>query len=168
MGVNEKMTAVADAIREKTGGTDLLTLDGMAEAIAGIQAGGDILDCTVLSGEITPAEDVSDKYTLVNSSDLPEGVKVYKNALSMFFISAEETGYGENYVAAAISPPRQQAGSQGSLYSQGVVLVDVATVEPHRLAMQGYDWGLFLHCTSEMMLKAGVRYRWIALFPKTA
>ena len=38
--VNEKMTAIADAIRAKTGGTEPLTLDGMAEAIAGIEAGG--------------------------------------------------------------------------------------------------------------------------------
>ena len=38
--VAEKMTAIADAIRAKTGGTDLLTLDGMAAAIAGIETGG--------------------------------------------------------------------------------------------------------------------------------
>ena len=31
--VNEKMTAIADAIRDKTGGTDELSLDGMAQAI---------------------------------------------------------------------------------------------------------------------------------------
>lgn len=34
------LTDIADAIRGKTGGTDPLTLDGMVEAIAGIQAGG--------------------------------------------------------------------------------------------------------------------------------
>lgn len=33
MSVNEKMTAIADAIRAKTGGTQKLTLDQMAEAI---------------------------------------------------------------------------------------------------------------------------------------
>lgn len=33
MSVNEKMTAIADAIRDKTGGEDELTLDAMAEAI---------------------------------------------------------------------------------------------------------------------------------------
>lgn len=38
--VNDKLTAIADAIRAKTGGTDALTLDGMATAIAGIQTGG--------------------------------------------------------------------------------------------------------------------------------
>lgn len=40
MSIYSKMTAIADAIREKTGGTALLTLDAMAEAIAGIEAGG--------------------------------------------------------------------------------------------------------------------------------
>ena len=40
MALIEKLTAVADAIRGKTGGTEKLTLDGMATAIAGMEAGG--------------------------------------------------------------------------------------------------------------------------------
>ena len=40
MALIEKLNAIGDAIREKTGGTDKLTLDGMVEAIAGIQSGG--------------------------------------------------------------------------------------------------------------------------------
>lgn len=40
MALTDKLTAIADAIRGKTGGTDPLTLDGMATAIAGIEAGG--------------------------------------------------------------------------------------------------------------------------------
>lgn len=40
MSVNSKMTAIADAIRTKTGGTDKLSLEGMATAIAGIETGG--------------------------------------------------------------------------------------------------------------------------------
>lgn len=39
MSVNSKMTAIANAIRAKTGGTGKLTLDGMASAVAGIQIG---------------------------------------------------------------------------------------------------------------------------------
>lgn len=38
--VNEKMKAIADAIRAKTGKTDPLTLDGMAAEIAAISGGG--------------------------------------------------------------------------------------------------------------------------------
>lgn len=44
--VNEKMTAIADAIRSKTGGTDILTLDGMAEAINGISTGTELPELT--------------------------------------------------------------------------------------------------------------------------
>lgn len=40
MSIHSKMTAIADAIRGKTGGTALLTLDGMAAAIASIASGG--------------------------------------------------------------------------------------------------------------------------------
>ena len=40
MSVNSKMTAIADAVRGKTGGTEKLTLDQMATEIEGIQVGG--------------------------------------------------------------------------------------------------------------------------------
>ena len=40
MALTEKLTAVADAIRSKTGKTDTLTLDRMATEIAGIETGG--------------------------------------------------------------------------------------------------------------------------------
>lgn len=40
MGVNEKMTAIADAIREKTGGTEALGLDAMAESIGEVYEAG--------------------------------------------------------------------------------------------------------------------------------
>jgi hypothetical protein len=40
MALIDKLTNIADAIRGKTGGTDPLTLDAMAEAIAAIEAGG--------------------------------------------------------------------------------------------------------------------------------
>ena len=41
MSINEKMTAIADAIRAKTGGTNALTLDGMAAAIPEVFAAGE-------------------------------------------------------------------------------------------------------------------------------
>lgn len=40
MSVNEKMTTIADAIRDKTGGTDLLGLDDMANAVEDVYAAG--------------------------------------------------------------------------------------------------------------------------------
>lgn len=40
MALTDKLTAIGDAIREKTGGTELLTLDEMPVAISGIETGG--------------------------------------------------------------------------------------------------------------------------------
>ena len=40
MALTDKLTAIGDAIRTKTGGTDLLTLDQMATEIANISGGG--------------------------------------------------------------------------------------------------------------------------------
>lgn len=40
MALTDKLTAIADAVRAKTGGTELLTLDQMAAEIAGISGGG--------------------------------------------------------------------------------------------------------------------------------
>ena len=39
MALTDKLTAIADAIRGKTGGTETLNLDQMAEEIAGIESG---------------------------------------------------------------------------------------------------------------------------------
>ena len=61
MSVNSKMKAIADAIRAKTGGTDALTLDGMAEAVAGIEAGGggDDLAKQIVERTVTEINDAS-------------------------------------------------------------------------------------------------------------
>lgn len=40
MSVNEKMTALADAIRSKTGGTEKLTIDQMTADVTALQVGG--------------------------------------------------------------------------------------------------------------------------------
>ena len=59
--LTDKLTNIADAIREKTGGTDALTLDGMAQAIEGISAGGGGLDEGITS---TFGHVVSGSFTL--------------------------------------------------------------------------------------------------------
>ena len=55
MALTDKLTAIADAIRAKGGTTDLLTLDGMVEAINAISAGGG--GFKTASGTYTPASD---------------------------------------------------------------------------------------------------------------
>lgn len=53
MALTDKLTAIGDAIRGKTGGTDLLTLDGMVTAINGISTGGATLppEAYVITGD---------------------------------------------------------------------------------------------------------------------
>ena len=67
MSVNSKMTAIADNIRDKTGGTDLLTLDDMAEGVNEVYEAGKasmideskVIEKTV-SGKIISVDDVSE------------------------------------------------------------------------------------------------------------
>lgn len=73
MSVYEKMTTIADAIRSKTGGTELLTLDGVAEAIAGISTGGggDGVLISILEGTATDLvlpDGLVDLKTILNKS----------------------------------------------------------------------------------------------------
>ena len=94
MSINSKMTAIADAIRSKTGNTAKLSLDTMAEAIAGIKVGGDsnngitigentnipnflnlfyaLENGTAVTGEFTFANFLPNTETLVFDSGLSE------------------------------------------------------------------------------------------------
>ena len=49
MALTDKLTAIGNAIREKTGGTDLLTLDQMPTEISNIQGGGTVEELTITS-----------------------------------------------------------------------------------------------------------------------
>lgn len=57
MALTDKLTAIADAIRGKTGRTDALTLDQMAEAVAGLSSSGDSSMSTLIDGTITEISD---------------------------------------------------------------------------------------------------------------
>lgn len=52
MALTDKLTAIADAIRAKNGGTDKLTLAQMPEKITNIQTGTDTSDATVEAGDV--------------------------------------------------------------------------------------------------------------------
>lgn len=47
MSVNEKMTALADAIRAKTGGTTPLSIDQMTSEVSSLQVGAAIIDRSI-------------------------------------------------------------------------------------------------------------------------
>ena len=59
MALTDKLTAIADAVRAKTGGTALLTLDEIASAIGGISGGGGPFTNATTLGVYEATEDVS-------------------------------------------------------------------------------------------------------------
>lgn len=76
MALTNKLTAIADAIREKTGGTDPLTLDQMAVEIAGISGGGGGLAYD--TGEIVFANDGTFMKNVPHSlGEVPDFVMVW-------------------------------------------------------------------------------------------
>lgn len=50
MALTDKLSSIADAIRDKTGKTELLTLDQMPTEIAGIETGGGGSDLPTAEG----------------------------------------------------------------------------------------------------------------------
>ena len=52
MALTDKLTAIADAIRAKNGGTDAMTLAQMPEKITNIQTGTDTGDATAEAGDV--------------------------------------------------------------------------------------------------------------------
>lgn len=76
MSVNSKMTAIADAIRAKTGGTSTLTLDQMATEIAGISGGG--AEINVIAAASLPAA-VTDGQIVVITDTTPTNIYLDTN-----------------------------------------------------------------------------------------
>lgn len=82
MSVNEKMTAIADNIRAKTGDTEPLTLDGMAESIPKVYFAGQ--SSMVDPDKIIP-KTVSDSYISVDDvSEIPHSVGCRVESVNLF------------------------------------------------------------------------------------
>jgi hypothetical protein len=83
MALTSKLTNIADAIRDKTGDSAKLTLDGMVAAIAGLETGGEGMK--VATGEFTPSESI----------DFPRFVFEHNAGFtpSFFYISQNGTSF---------------------------------------------------------------------------
>ena len=74
MALTDKLSAIGDAIRAKTGGTELLTLDAMPNEIASIETGG--------GGEIQPIVLTGDQDYGCSGSIAANYIKLYGNTIS--------------------------------------------------------------------------------------
>ena len=166
MALTDKLIAIADAIRDKTGGTESLTLDQMPTDIAGIETGGGGLPSCITalaSGTYTPTADV------VSVVGIEHGLGVTPN---FFFMSVEgqemlnpsdfnyyithEFGLAQKFMMSAnqLEAFRIYRYSNGSNFTQSAA---VGLMGVFANATQFYAYA-----SSTYNLKAGVTYRWVA------
>ena len=89
MALTDKLSAIGSAIREKTGGTELLTLDAMPVAIQGIQAGGGELKYIQMVKSFSMPKNKSGTQTITNTN-LPTNytfVMVMNGAITRYNVS---------------------------------------------------------------------------------
>lgn len=105
MALTDKLTAIADAIREKTGKTDELTLDQMAVEIADIQTGVELPEL------ITPA---SESEVFENKQYIAQSGKVKTGTFTL----ANEISVQDDLIAEILSALESKAAG-GSLTVEG-------------------------------------------------
>lgn len=89
MALTDKLSAIGSAIREKTGGTELLTLDAMPVAIQGIQAGGGELKYIQMATSFSMPKNKNGTKTITNTN-LPTNytfVMVMNGAITRYNVS---------------------------------------------------------------------------------
>lgn len=89
MALTDKLSAIGSAIREKTGGTELLTLDAMPVAIQGIQAGGGELKYIQMATSFSMPKNKDGTKTITNTN-LPTNytfVMVMNGAITRYNVS---------------------------------------------------------------------------------
>lgn len=109
--VNEKMTAIANAIRSKTGGTDLLSLDGMVDAIDGIESGVSLPE---LTNEGASSDLLFGKQLIDSSGNVVEGTIATKTSNNLTASGATVTvpaGYYASQATKSVSTATQATPS---------------------------------------------------------
>ena len=82
MALTDKLSAIADTIRGKTGGTEELTLDQMVDAIAGIESGGGGGETVTMAASCTNAKACYDLLTSLKDANATVHVWVFNGDAS--------------------------------------------------------------------------------------
>lgn len=167
MALTDKLTNIADTIRSKTGGTDLLTLDQMVTEIENLQIG--IGGYKVEFGSFTPASDTGTNGYIVNHSlgKIPQIIAFYtetmmrdyynKAGVSMAVINSNGfVASGSGGTDMLISGDTTYRGNSSSRYGNICNAIREASSTYFKI---GYN----RNYTSKVGCKAGVTYYWVAI-----
>lgn len=193
MSVDSKMTAIADAIRAHTGGTDALTLDGMAEAIAAIEAGG--IDTSEFLSSFTKIE----TGTFIFATGSQQDINIYHhdcvvNKAFLFFVISSDASWSTSYktvqaafgydsdvssrtagtrFSAVVGTDKSGTYTGGSVFGgtydeSGTLLVPFSYYESSQRGGFYYDIRGYLYFDSpssstNLTYLVGKEYRWILL-----
>jgi hypothetical protein len=128
MSVNSKMTAIADAIRSKTGGSDALTLDDMAVAITSIETG---IELPELTNEGSASDLLSGKELIDSSGNIVTGTIETKNSSNLAANGATVTvpaGYYASQATKSVATATQATPSV-SIDSTGKITATATQTE---------------------------------------
>lgn len=151
MSLNEKMAAIADAIREKTGETDAMGLDKMAELIAAIETGGGLSGYA--SGEFTVAETISGTQYIVTHG-------LNKTPTFWLLVQYNETSYAKGgmlrivYCAPEESYTVYYSGGDEKIISYGNNRISIMSATETTIKAAFYS--------GYSSLLAGMKYIWFA------
>lgn len=158
MALTDKLTAIADAIRGKTGKADALTLEQMVTEIAGIEVGGGS-GGAVVKGEFMVVEDITYYnldtgmenfgHFLLYTNDNAQGFG--KKSPLIYSAEVDESGGMTNHKYAATNNGGT-ALMAGTFFATGVEPVKNGCVVTFKNGTGGNTLGYFI---------AGNTYKWV-------
>lgn len=170
MALTDKLTAIADAVRAKTGGAEPLTLDEIAAAISGISGGGELPSAVeaVTYGEYIPTVDTN------SMPDIEHGLGAVPDIAVAWCGELDCSEYSTNTLigSAIIRGITTRVSSSANSENANICLTKAAGAGSVQV---GYPTSLsyigtltesvfsFTKTSSAVYIRGGVSYHWIAV-----
>lgn len=155
MALTDKLTAIADAIRAKTGTSAVMTLDEMPPAIEGIETGGDLTEISVaLQAKIGATEELTSTeialeiekirseipdYVVAEALAVAEAVKSVQTGQTFTFASFADAHIAMHGISASAQNTRAslKMAGQGIDFLRNILPIDAAVVLGDMTASDG-------------------------------